>query len=118
MVSETLIRKKNIHYNERKVFEMNINIDKERLQNIGKAGLKIGKHILIEGTIAVTAKGVTQGLRIAVDDGIDGVKRMDVDQFLGIKNNKKAKTFKEVVEVIEDEPVETQSEDGSNDSED
>lgn len=76
---------------------MNINIDKEKLQKIGKAGLKIGKHILIEGTIAVAAKGVTQSLRIVVEDGIDGVKQMDVDEFLGVKNKKNAKTIKEVI---------------------
>lgn len=118
MDSETLIRNKNIHYNERKVFEMNINIDKDKLADIGKAGLKIGKHIVIEGTIAVTAKGVTQVLRTGVEDGFDAVKQMDVDEFLGVKNQRRRKTIKEVVEVVEDEPVETQSDDGSNDSED
>ena len=101
---------------------MNINIDKEKLMNVGKAGLKIGKHIVIEGTIAVTAKGVTQVLRTGVDDGFDTVKEMDVDDFLGIKNKKKRKTFREVVEmeeeVVEDKSEETQSEDGSNDTED
>lgn len=97
---------------------MNINIDKEKLQNFGKAGLKIGKHIVIEGTIAVAAKGVTQGLRTAVDDGFDGVKQMDVDDFLGIKNNKRAKTLREVIEEdVEVDSVTDDIQDGSNDQE-
>lgn len=76
---------------------MNINIDKEKMKKFGLAAAKIGKHIVIEGTIAVTAKGVTQGLRVGLEDGFDGVKKMDVDDYLGIKNQKKRKTLKEVI---------------------
>lgn len=113
MVSKTIIRNKNIHYSERKVFEMNINIDKKKMQQVGKTALKVGRQIIIQGTVSVVAKGVANGLEIGLNQGFDKVKKMDVDDFLGISEKKKTKTFKKTEEAVAIE-VETYSEDGSN----
>ena len=70
---------------------MNINIDKKKMQQIGKTALKIGKQIVIQGTVAVTAKGVANGLELGLTQGFDKVKTMDVDDFLGIEKQEKTK---------------------------
>ena len=87
---------------------MNINIDKEKMQQVGKTALKIGRQIIIQGTVSVTAKGVANGLEVGLNQGFDKVKKMDVDDFLGISEKKKTKTVKktEEVEVIEEETYE------------
>ena len=96
---------------------MNINIDKKKMQQVGMTALKISKQIVIQGTVAVAAKGVANGLELGLNEGFDKVKKMDVDDFLGIDKQKKTKTIKKEVEVIE-YPVDTQSENDSNDKED
>ena len=83
---------------------MNINIDKKKMQQVGKTALKIGRQIIIQGTVSVAAKGVANGLEVGLNQGFDKVKKMDVDDFLGISEKKKTKTIKktEEVEVIEE----------------
>ena len=83
---------------------MNINIDKKKMQQVGKTALKIGRQIVIQGTVSVAAKGVANGLEVGLNQGFDKVKKMDVDDFLGISEKKKTKTIKktEEVEVIEE----------------
>ena len=88
---------------------MNINIDKEKMQQVGKTALKVGRQIIIQGTVSVAAKGVANGLEVGLNQGFDKVKKMDVDDFLGIKNKKKRKTFKEIVEGNEDEESKLQA---------
>ena len=82
-------------------------MNKDKMKNLGKTALKVGKQIIIEGTIAVTAKGAAQVLRVGLEDGFDSVKTMNVDQFLGTeakeekkkaKKKKKKKIKKEVRE--------------------
>lgn len=51
--------------------------NKETLKVVGKAGLKVGKAIIIEGTKAVAVKGVTA----IIMDGFS-VKDMTVDKFI------------------------------------
>ena len=84
---------------------MNINIDKKKMQQVGKTALKICRQIVIQGTVSVAAKGVANGLEVGLNQGFDKVKKMDVDDFLGISEKKKTKTVKktEEVEVIEEE---------------
>ena len=113
MDSKTLIRNKNIHYSERKVFVMNINIDKKKMQQVGKTALKIGKQILIQGTVAVAAKGVANGLELGLTQGFDKVKTMDVDDFLGINKQEKTQTIK--TEVVKVDSVVDDIQDESND---
>ena len=83
---------------------MNINIDKKKMQQVGKTALKIGRQIIIQGTVSVAAKGVANGLEVGLNQGFDKVKKMGVDDFLGISEKKKTKTIKktEEVEVIEE----------------
>ena len=93
---------------------MNINIDKKKMQQVGKTALKIGRQIIIQGTVSVTAKGIANGLEIGLNQGFDKVKKMDVNDFLGIgEEEKKTQTIKEV-EVVEVTKEETHSEDDSN----
>lgn len=84
---------------------MNINIDKKKMQQVGKTALKICRQIVIQGTVSVAAKGVANGLEVGLNQGFDKVKKMGVDDFLGISEKKKTKTVKKVekVEVIEEE---------------
>ena len=85
-------------------------MNKDKLKDLGKVALKVGKQIVIEGTIAVTAKGAAQVLRVGLEDGFDSVKTMNVDQFLGTeeKEEKKAKKKKKEVkkEVKENDIIE------------
>ena len=107
-------RKKNIHYNEGKVFIMNINIDKKKMQQVGKTALKISKQIVIQGTVAVAAKGVANGLELGLNEGFDKVKKMDVDDFLGIDKQKKTEKVQKT-EVVKVDSVTDDIQDGSND---
>ena len=85
-------------------------MNKDKMKNLGKTALKVGKQIIIEGTIAVTAKGAAQVLRVGLEDGFDSVKTMNVDQFLGTeaKEEKKAKKKKRSIkkEVKENDIIE------------
>ena len=75
-------------------------MNKDKLKNLGMTALKVGKQIVIEGTIAVTAKGAAQVLRVGLEDGFDSVKTISVDQFLGTEakeEKKKAKKKKKVI---------------------
>ena len=67
---------------------MNINIDKKKMQQIGKTALKIGRQIVIQGTVSVTAKGVANGLEIGLNQGFDKIKKMSVEDFLGIDDKR------------------------------
>ena len=90
---------------------MNINIDKEKLARFGKTAMKVGKHIVIEGTIAVTAKGAANVLRVGLEDGFDTVKQMDVDGFLGVDGEKDSKKVKKKEKRRKVTKEETQSDD-------
>ena len=85
-------------------------MNKDKMKDLGMVALKVGKQIVIEGTIAVTAKGAAQVLRVGLEDGFDSVKTMNVDQFLGTeeKEEKKAKKKKKEVkkEVKENDIIE------------
>lgn len=91
---------------------MKITLSKEQMVNIGKAGLKIGKTIIIEGTKAVIVKGTTKVVMEGLDNGLDGIKNMSLDTVLGktdedkpekVKKDKKGffKRKKKEVEAIE-----------------
>ena len=64
--------------------------NKETLTVVGKAGLKVGKAIIIEGTKAVAVKGVTA----IIMDGFS-VKDMTVDKFVSGGKVKEPKEPKE-----------------------
>ena len=85
-------------------------MNKDKMKNLGKTALKVGKQIVIEGTIAVTAKGAAQVLRVGLEEGFDSVKTISVDQFLGTeaKEEKKAKKKKREIkkEVKENDIIE------------
>ena len=93
---------------------MNINIDKKKMQQVGKTALKIGKQIVIQGTVAVAAKGVANGLELGLTQGFDKVKTMDVDDFLGIEKQEKTKTVQKT-EVVKVDSVVNDIQDESND---
>ena len=69
-------------------------MNKDKLKDLGMVALKVGKQIVIEGTIAVTAKGAAQVLRVGLEDGFDSVKTMNVDQFLGTEEKEEKKKAK------------------------
>ena len=95
---------------------MNINIDKKKMQQVGKTALKIGKQIVIQGTVSVAAKGVANGLELGLNEGFDKVKKMDVDDFLGIDKQKETKKVQKT-EVVKVDSVTDDIQDGSNDQE-
>ena len=87
-------------------------MNKDKLKNLGKTALKVGKQIVIEGTIAVTAKGAAQVLRVGLEDGFDSVKTMNVDQFLGTEEKeakkeekKKAKKKKKIQKEVKQNDI-------------
>lgn len=78
-------------------------MNKDKLKNLGMTALKVGKQIVIEGTIAVTAKGAAQVLRVGLEDGFDSVKTISVDQFLGTEAKEEKKKAKKKKKVIKEE---------------
>lgn len=78
-------------------------MNKDKMKNLGKTALKVGKQIIIEGTIAVTAKGAAQVLRVGLEDGFDSVKTMNVDQFLGTEEKEAKKQAKKKKKKIKKE---------------
>lgn len=88
---------------------MKINVSKEQMKEIGKAGLKIGKAIVIEGTKAVAVKGATAAIMAGFDNGTEGIKNLELDTVLGNKKKdkeskgffKRKKKEVEIEEIIE-----------------
>lgn len=85
-----------------------MNINQEGLKVVGKAGLKIGKAIIIEGTKAVIANSVSSMVLEGLDSGISGIKNMKLDDHLGnrkgelVKKLFKRKKKELVAEVVAD----------------
>lgn len=80
---------------------MKITVNKEQMAVVGKAGLKIGKAIIIEGTKAVVGKGVMNVAIVGLEKGKGGIKNMSLDDVIGKKQKvgfkelfKKRKTIK------------------------
>ena len=78
-------------------------MNKDKMKNLGKTALKVGKQIVIEGTIAVTAKGAAQVLRVGLEEGFDSVKTISVDQFLGTEAKEEKKQAKKKKKKIKKE---------------
>lgn len=70
---------------------MKITVNKEQMVTIGKAGLKIGKTVIIEGTKTVLAKGAVTMISEGLDNGIDGIKKLSLDDLLGKKEQEEKK---------------------------
>ena len=68
-----------------------IKLNKEQFKEIGKGVGKIGKAILIEGTIAVASNSVMAVVTKTLHDGPSGVKEMGLDDFINKKKKKKSK---------------------------
>lgn len=68
-------------------------VTKENLKMVGNAGYRIGKDIVREGTKAVVIKAAGNVVGTMIADGFDGVKKMDLDSFIGdiSRMEKKAK---------------------------
>ena len=84
-------------------------MNKDKMKDLGMVALKVGKQIVIEGTIAVTAKGAAQVLRVGLEDGFDSVKTISVDQFLGTEakeEKKKAKKKKKIQKEVKNDIIE------------
>ena len=64
---------------------MEFKVNKEQLKVLGKATLKVGKSIIIEGTKAVAVKSMTNVIMEGFDNGVDGVKKLSLDNVLGTK---------------------------------
>ena len=86
------------------------------MQQVGKTASKIGKQIVIQGPVAVAAKGVANGLELGLNEGFDKVKKMDVDDFLGIDKQNETKKVQKT-EVVKVDSVTDDIQDGSNDQE-
>lgn len=73
---------------------MKITLNKEQMVKIGMAGLKVGKAIIVEGTKAVVAKGTTKMIMEGFDNGIDGIKKMTLDDVIGKGTEEKSEKVK------------------------
>lgn len=50
--------------------------------NMLNIGLQIAKAVLIAGTSSVAGKAVKNGLQVAMKDGFESVKKMDIKQLI------------------------------------
>lgn len=89
---------------------MKINITKEQVEGFGKAGLKIGKAIVFEGTKALALKGAAAVINTSFNEGFESVKDLTLDDIIDGKKGKKDKSKKrhlfknkEVIEVETDD---------------
>ena len=86
-------------------------LSNEQLKSIGNVGLRIGKAIVVEGTKALVLKGAAAAITTGFEDGIDGIKRMTLDDILKDKKDESEKKplfgrKKKVVEIeIDDTEV-------------
>lgn len=69
---------------------MKLQFNKETMKDLGNAGLKIGKSIIVEGTKAVLVKGTVAVITTSFEEGANGVKSLTLDKMLG--NDKKKET--------------------------
>lgn len=80
---------------------------KENLEVVGKAGYRIGKDIVREGTKAVAGKAVGAALAVAMKEGFSEIKNMDLNSVLGditrIEKKKARKLKKEMKKLGKDE---------------
>lgn len=76
------------------------NIDKEMVKTVGVAAGKIGKAIIIEGIKGVLLKSAANAINTSFESGVDGIKKMTIDDFVGRKK-KKLVELKNVI--VEDE---------------
>lgn len=86
---------------------MKVELSKETMKNIGEAGLKLGKNIVIEGTKAVALKAAAKAINVGFEQGIDGVKNIKLDDVLnssksGRDKKPKKKWFAKKEDLVED----------------
>ena len=63
----------------------NININKETIKTAGIVAGKIGKAIVIEGIKGVLLKSAHKAITTSFEGGMDGVKQLGIDDYLGKK---------------------------------
>lgn len=56
--------------------------NEEQLKGIAKAGLRLGKAVVIEGTKAVILKGAVVAINASFDSGLEGVKSLTLGDVL------------------------------------
>lgn len=64
---------------------MVFSINKETMKSAGKIAGKIGKAIVIEGIKGVILKSATKAITTSLDSGIEGIKQLTIDDYIGSK---------------------------------
>lgn len=67
---------------------MKININKETIKTAGVIAGKIGKAIVIEGIKGVLLKTATKAITTSFEGGLEGVKQLTVDDYIGRKKKR------------------------------
>jgi hypothetical protein len=80
---------------------MKLSINQEMLKGLGKAGLKIGKNIVMDGTKALLLKSATAAITTSFEEGFGGIKTLTLDDILAGKKKHTEKVLKKTVEVVE-----------------
>lgn len=88
---------------------MNVKVNKETMVSLGNAGLKLGKHIFIEGSKAVALKAAARAINVGFEEGFDSVKKITLDDVVNSdmrgklsKTKSKKKRFGKKEEVVEE----------------
>lgn len=74
-------------------------IDKEMVKTVAKGAGTVGKAVIIEGVKGVLLKSVANTITTSFDGGIEGVKKMTLDDIVGRKKKKLIELPKTKVEV-------------------
>lgn len=72
-------------------------VNKKNLEMVGKAGYRIGKDIVREGTKAVAGKAIGTAVAVTLKEGFGSIKKIGLDDVLGDLTRiekKKAKKIK------------------------
>lgn len=64
---------------------MKFNIDKETIKGGLRIAGKIGKAVVIEGVKGVLLKSAAKAITTSFDGGLEGVKNLTIDDYLGKK---------------------------------
>ena len=67
---------------------MKITITEEQVKGLGKAGLRIGKAVIIEGTKALVLKGAATAITKGFENGFSSIKDITLDDVLGEEEKK------------------------------
>jgi hypothetical protein len=84
---------------------MKIEMNAQQLKKIGMVAGQVGKAIVIEGVKGLALKAAGNVITTALDDGFDAVKKLSLDEVIGVEKKDKPKKKKLFSKKKKDEEI-------------